>query len=201
MEALIEEIESFGSSGVHAYSGKFTGGIYLAQIPKEIAQCIAYLRDGDKSIESYLEIGSLAGGTAYVFNKFFDIKTTVLIDDNTREESKFRSSNLADIDYVEFIGNSQSPEAFNFVKDIGCTFDIVLIDGDHSYDGVSSDVKNYSRFVSPGGYLIMHDVTGNFSVRQVFDGIRASGNFESVVEFADYTQKFICGIGVIKRNG
>ena len=146
------------------------GGINLQQIPEEIAQCISYLKDGDKTIKSYLEIGSAGGGTAYVFNKFFDINTTVLIDDNNHGDSKHRDGVLSDIDYVEFIGNSQSREAVEFVNNLNRTFDVVFIDGDHEYPGVSGDVINYSRFVAPGGYLILHDTVGAPGVRKVFNG-------------------------------
>jgi len=201
MKALIEEIEGFGSGCLATYGGKYLGGIHLAQVPKEIAQCIDYIRNGDELIDSYLEIGSLAGGTAYVFDRFFDIDTMVLIDDNSREQSKLRDSILADVDYIEFIGNSQSREAFEFVNNLNRMFGVVFIDADHEYDGVSHDVMTYSRFVSPGGYLILHDTIGCPGVKRVFGGMKASGNFTSVVEFADYDHWRPCGIGVVKRHG
>ena len=33
----------------------------------------------------------------------------------------------------------------------------VLIDGDHSYEGVRSDWQIFSPLVRPGGYAILHD--------------------------------------------
>jgi predicted O-methyltransferase YrrM len=201
METLRLEIEELGSGDIPFFGGKYKGGIYLQQLPKEISQCIKYLMENDKPIESYLEIGSAAGGTAYIFNKFFDINTTVLIDNNSHRHSRHRVDVLADIDYVEFVGNSQSTEAFNFVNDLGCTFDVVLIDGDHEYPSVSQDVENFYGFVSPGGYLILHDTDFCDGVKQVFDGIKASGDFASVAEFVDHDHWHTCGIGVIKRNG
>ena len=200
METLISEIEELGSGNVNYFGGKYEGGIRLQQVPKEIAQCIKYLMENGKSINSYLEIGSAAGGTAYVFNKFFDINTTVLIDDNFMEQSKLREDILADVNYSEFVGNSRSKEAFDFVDDLDCTFDVVFVDGDHEYPGVSADVLAYSRFVSPGGYLILHDTIICPGVKRVFDGIKASKRFASVVEFGDDNHCMACGIGVIKRN-
>ena len=182
METLINEIN------------ECRGRIRLIQGTEEMAQSIHYLRSGDKTINSYLEIGSAAGGTAYVFNKFFDIDTTVLIDDNCHATAGYRHDILIDIDYIEFIGNSQSKEAVAFVRNLDRMFDVVFIDGDHTYEGASADVVNYSPFVSPGGYLIMHDTVSAPGVKRVFEGVKNAGCF-SVVEF--YTGW--CGTGIIKN--
>lgn len=179
--------------------GSYCGGVCLQQVPSEIVNCIAYLKDGDKSIGSYLEVGSAAGGTAYIFDMFFDIDTMVLIDDNCLNASKYRDDILADVDRIEFIGNSQSKEAVEFVKNLNQTFDVVFIDGDHEYPGVSQDVVNYSKYVTPGGYLIMHDTATAPGVRRVFNGIKNSGEFASIIEFVGVVP--CCGIGVIKRHG
>jgi len=187
-------------------SGGYRGGICLQQIPSEIANCIAYLKDGDKTVNSYLEVGSAAGGTAYIFDMFFDIDTMVLIDDNCLDASKYRDDILADVDRIEFIGNSQSKEAVEFVENLDQTFDIVFIDADHTFRGASSDVINYSRFVSSGGYLIMHDTAAAPGVKKVFNGIKNSGEFASIIEFVSGGRVLgygftPCGIGVIKRHG
>ena len=178
--------------------GSYRGGICLQQVPSEIVNCIAYLKEGGWTINSYLEIGSAAGGTAYIFDMFFDIDTMVLIDDNCLDASKYRDDILADVNYVEFIGNSQSKEAVEFVKNLNRTFDVVFIDGDHEYPGVSQDVVNYSKFVTPGGYLIMHDTATAPGVNRVFNGIKNSGEFSSIIEFVGSVS--CCGIGVIKRH-
>ncbi len=36
--------------------------------------------------------------------------------------------------------------------------DILLIDGDHSYEGVSADYKKFEPFVKDGGLILLHDV-------------------------------------------
>lgn len=36
----------------------------------------------------------------------------------------------------------------------GATYDVLVIDGDHSYAGVKADFENYSRLVRLGGYII-----------------------------------------------
>jgi cephalosporin hydroxylase len=125
----------------------------------------------------------------------------VLIDDIGFEESNLRKDILADVNRSEFVGNSRSQEAFDFVNDFDCMFDVVFVDGDHTYEGVSADVITYSRFVTPGGYLILHDTVACVGVKRVFDGLKVSNNFTSVVEFVDYDHRYPMGIGVIKRHG
>jgi len=42
------------------------------------------------------------------------------------------------------------------------TFDVVYIDGDHSYEGVKRDLELSLRKVKPGGYICGHDYEMNF---------------------------------------
>lgn len=54
--------------------------------------------------------------------------------------------------YWEFIQGKSSEVVWN--KKI----DILLIDGDHSYNGVKSDYLKYEPFVKENGIILMHDV-------------------------------------------
>ena len=36
-------------------------------------------------------------------------------------------------------------------------FDLIFIDGDHTYDGCLSDMKDYMPMLEAGGYLVVHD--------------------------------------------
>ena len=42
--------------------------------------------------------------------------------------------------------------------------DVLFVDGDHSYDGVSGDFRMYSRLVVPGGIVAFHDILTTLSV-------------------------------------
>ena len=39
------------------------------------------------------------------------------------------------------------------------TFEVVYVDGDHNYEAVLQDIKNYSTLISRGGYLVMDDAS------------------------------------------
>lgn len=54
------------------------------------------------------------------------------------------------------VGDSHSAEIHNKVPVIA--YDMLLIDGDHTYEGVKRDYEMYNHFVKPGGYIIFHDV-------------------------------------------
>ena len=38
-------------------------------------------------------------------------------------------------------------------------FDLVLVDGDHSYEGGNADLENVWPLVKPGGVVLFHDIT------------------------------------------
>lgn len=41
----------------------------------------------------------------------------------------------------------------------GEAFDLVLVDGDHSFDGAMADLENVWPLVKPGGAVVFHDIT------------------------------------------
>jgi hypothetical protein len=41
-------------------------------------------------------------------------------------------------------------------------YDIMLIDGDHTFEGCTADMQNFIPFLKPGGYFILHDYYGWF---------------------------------------
>jgi len=43
-------------------------------------------------------------------------------------------------------------------KDIGTPIDLLFIDGDHRYEGAKADWERFSRWMRPGGLVVMHDI-------------------------------------------
>ncbi len=54
---------------------------------------------------------------------------------------------------------SERPSTIEKVKSILSNelFDIIFIDGAHSYEGVERDTLNYGPLISPEGYIVWHD--------------------------------------------
>jgi predicted O-methyltransferase YrrM len=48
---------------------------------------------------------------------------------------------------------------------LGGALDVLLIDGDHSYDGVRRDFELYTPLVRPGGLIILHDIVQDHGQR------------------------------------
>ena len=54
------------------------------------------------------------------------------------------------------VGNSHEKETYNKVS--GREYPILLIDGDHTYEGVKKDFEMYGKLVKKGGLILMHDI-------------------------------------------
>jgi predicted O-methyltransferase YrrM len=210
MGITISEIEKqvieAGSDHLRTFGGEKEGGAELQQVPIEIASCIHRIMESGESIESYLEIGAAAGGSVFLINKFFKPKKIVLVDDNGHPKFKQRAEILKGVDRVEIIGNSQLSDTIQTVYATGKEFDLLLIDGDHSYDGSLSDVANYTPLVRPGGFIMMHDIAYEpaFGVKQVFSEMKHKTNpdpndvFDFIGEYVAETGPK-CGIGLFQK--
>lgn len=158
MKYTIEEIRQFiidaGSDNLAVFGGSYEGGIHIQQVPDELAPCIHKMMVSGESIGSLLEIGAAAGGTTFVLDHFFGPGTIVLIDDNKHPKHTLRPDILKDVSREELIGSSRNRDIIARAKG---PFDLILIDGDHSYQGVKEDVDNYLPKLRKGGFLLLHD--------------------------------------------
>jgi len=49
--------------------------------------------------------------------------------------------------------------------------DLLFIDGDHTYEGASADLRRWSPLVRPGGHLVLHDAVDTGGYGNVYPGI------------------------------
>jgi len=200
-EQIQSFIEALGSDSLKVVGGRFEGGIHLQQIPDELAPCLYDLRRLEdekvtKGIRTYLEIGAASGGSAFIFNYFFDLQRLTLIDDNRHPKHNLRPNVLKDADYQEFIGDSHSDEAFEFVKNQGIGYDILFIDGDHRYEGVKQDIRYYGKFVNYQGFVIFHDTVACKGIRDYMVDIREDIDLDLhfINSYVSKTHPNPCGI-------
>lgn len=60
-------------------------------------------------------------------------------------------------------------------------FDLVFVDGEHTYDGAKADVRNWGTRVRPGGLLLLHDVSDRFpGVVKVFRELETTAGYSVV---------------------
>jgi hypothetical protein len=84
-------------------------------------------------------------------------------------DKMFKNSGL-DLKEVNLIkGYSNDVEVIEKVKDK--TFDLVYIDGDHSYKVCKEDMDNFMPLIKPGGFLIMDDAANLIPGSKFFKGI------------------------------
>jgi hypothetical protein len=185
----------------------------IQQRPLELASCIKFLLDeknrGER-LDYYMEIGACSGGTTFAMHHFINFKELLIIDDggiaseqyvNERDDQS-RGENLGFIPRVEIIGLSSDKRVIDHALNISKLhlYDVLFIDGDHSYEGVKSDTINYLPMLRDGGYVIFHDTCSIEGVMKWISELDAMfPNLHLVKEISEsdeHTAAFENGIGL-----
>jgi cephalosporin hydroxylase len=195
-----EFIQNAGSDNLSVFSGKFEGGVNCQQVPDEFAQAIAAMQEYQREIDNYLEIGVAAGGTTYHMNYFFSPEKIVLVDDNMHIKAPLRPEILAGIPArKEIIGKSGSDAVKAKVAALGLKYDLIIIDGDHTYEGVKADVENYLPWLADGGFLMFHDsALPDWGVMAVVAELKGSKDLEFIGEYKS-TMRAPLGIALFRK--
>lgn len=166
-------IEDLGTDHLPTFGGKYEGGIHLQQVTDEIAPCIYDLTKQNINRRlNFLEIGSAAGGNTYLFNHFFAFDNITIIDDNKHKKHALRKDILKNINYNEFIGDSHDLKSVVFLEELQLNYDIIFIDGDHSYGGVLRDFELFREFLNYAGFIIFHDTCFCKGVKRLSDELK-----------------------------
>lgn len=182
-------------------------GRRASQDEGELTAFVQFLRD--RGVTSYLEVGAREGDTFhYVVSNVPAIDRAVALDlpgglwgkATTASQLCQAVCDLQERGEVEYIiGASCDPKNLQYAKDLG-PFDAILIDGDHTYEGVKADWEAY-RNLAP--IIAFHDIVGEgqfervtrrgVEVPKLWAEIKASG--ANVVEFVSPGSAM--GIGVV----
>jgi len=117
------------------------------------------------------------------------------IDINVRRSIYERIEDRFGKYWTMIIGDSHSQIVYNQVKDI--KFDLIFIDGDHSYEGVKKDFEMYVPLLKDGGLLLMHDtINAHEGVKDFWKEIK----YPKVnLEFGKSYKGSIPGMGIIQK--
>lgn len=105
-----------------------------------------------------LEIGRKYGGSTAIIASALEKGCLYSMDIVDHPEA--HSNTDAWKDKIHFITCDSKHTEWNM------EIDLLFIDGDHSYEGVKSDVAKFSPFVRDNGVMIFHDVLGKKKVLQ-----------------------------------
>jgi hypothetical protein len=176
-------------------------GIRSWQYPVQFASYLTYL--AEKDIRSYVEIGVRFGGTFIIIveymRRFCDLYRACALDMEPTSIMETYARQTAGVEYK--IGNSLEPELRAFLG--SAAWDLALIDGNHSYEGCSTDFKSIRH---RSKLIALHDISSGVcpGVRRMWEEIKnivpASRLFEATDQYKEVrerTNATYLGIGVV----
>lgn len=125
-----------------------------------------------QQISEILEIGVFKGQTLALF-KMLEPEANVTGITPLDTTGNYWESNYAeDVKRIHDEFNLPQPTILHglstnpdIIKEAGKKeYDLIYIDGDHSYNGVRQDIINFSTFVKKGGYLVLDDCACHYQL-------------------------------------
>ncbi len=121
---------------------------------------VFYCLTRERRPQTILEIGTYVGRTAFLFacalerNQYGRIFTVDNNESGVLPQAKARFAQSQLNDRTTLIERSSQDAFANWVR---TKIDILFIDGSHSYLDASADFALWSRHISVGGIIVMHD--------------------------------------------
>ena len=165
-----------------------------------------------KRYSSMLEIGTSTGGTSVLISRALEkpAQLTTVDLEKRYDAERLQKAFPRRSDVRLLIADSHDKQTVDLVKsDRSHGFDVVFIDGDHSYEGVRLDTLRFAPLTNPGGVLVFHDivdadVSGHSSHSDVYVGGVPSWWRQMCECVGERTEEFVAdrnqsgyGIGVV----
>jgi predicted O-methyltransferase YrrM len=193
------------------------------QVKSEACQLLDMLRE--ENVVFACEIGSFMGGMLFMMSRVLPDHAQIFSIDwpeapGTLErfppsrKHLYERFALANQKISVIHGNSQDRGTIAALSSAlkGNRLDYLMIDADHSIEGVRADFLNYSSFVKPGGLIAFHDILGDesrteelfryrFGVAQFWNSIRNHYEHREFIDPECYERRLGGGIGVLLWKG
>ena len=153
----------------------------------------------ERDINTVLEIGIENGGTLNMWPLICNKNAFVIgvdIDFTIKNRISFMHDRYRNINIEIIVGDSIKEKTIKEVRDIigNRGVDFLFIDGNHDYNYVKSDYKNYSGLVNKDGIIAFHDI--NLKENSVDKFWKEIKNEKSIEIISDHNKNGY-GIGVI----
>lgn len=142
----------------------------MAQDDVELLAAFGWI-DAIDPLGVYVEIGSRFGGSLHAMARFLGRDVTLVAIDlpngpwGHADAPAVLMQVVADLgrdgyDVHVIDGNSHDASVRHALRAIldSRSIDVLLLDGDRTFDGISADIDDYGSLLRPGGLLLMHDV-------------------------------------------
>jgi len=171
---------------------KFVDEIYWAsnkyfsiqQKEKEWKDLLLYILNNDIKTDNALEIGRYNGGTTHSLCQIFE--NVISIDIERQPNIDFLEQVNQNLTIIT--ADSKDSETIEVIKLLDKKFDLIFIDGDHSYEGVKKDLELYNQFLSPTGIILFHDIIHsewhtnmNCGVPELWDELKNKYNTHEII--------------------
>jgi len=166
---VVSSIDSIHDALEFAFSFQAFGvSIKPTQVKYEIAKLLEIMADLRPRV--VLEIGTMGGGTLFLFTRAADPNAKIISIDlpggpfgggYPRWKIPLYKSFSKEGQRIYLIRrDSHDPQTLEEVKRIlgDEKVDFLFIDGDHTYEGVKRDFEMYSPLVREGGIIAFHDI-------------------------------------------
>lgn len=179
---------------LHKYCGK---GIQSWQYPNQFSKYLVYI--SKLAIKSYVEIGCHKGGTSILtieyLSKFNTIDRALCVDNWHRS----RFNNYCGSKKINYLNCNSKDKKFKNAL-LKNNWDLVFIDGDHSYEMVKND---YNTVKNNAKYIVFHDICNDYcpGVVKFWNEIKNNKCKEwkdQYPETVNFNKKKLMGIGLIK---
>jgi hypothetical protein len=159
-EQIRKELDKRGCLDARHFLGK--EGLYrIQQNFNEFTDYIFFLREKfPNGIDEYLAIGVAGAGDLRAISELVGIKHATVIDLGVFDPD-IQRNNLDSIGRNKitlFHGDSHTLECEKFLSDLNKTFDLIFVDGDHSYKGALMDTKLVLKHCHKDTLIAFHDV-------------------------------------------
>jgi predicted O-methyltransferase YrrM len=119
---------------------------------------IPLIHNLSNGFETFLYVGVdilIRDGVSEIFSQFLNISLSSLDESSGRDVFLFENNSLEWLENLKGLDNNEK-------------FDLVLIDGDHNYHTVSTELKLVQNLISPSSIIVCDDYDGVWSTQDMF---------------------------------